>query len=177
MRYYHPPVQLNPMLYDWRHIFYWLLHCWLIKEYLLSEHIRLYNSSCMHEVLSNWLSHHFCRLTKLPTSKASSNSPSSLFTLPSLEPSTLVTRLSSHLTPPFLGLRLLMTQHHHSDFLLTPTLVSQARPTSAIEGKGLVNCVDNPCPTGMQLAGWHNQISNNAVLNYPLRSKHAPWQV
>ena len=56
-------------------------------------------------------------------------------------------------------------------------LVSQARPTSAKEGKGLVNCVYKPCPTGMQLAGWHNQISNNALLNYLLRSKHAPREV
>ena len=33
-------------------------------------------------------------------------------------------------------------------------LVSQARPTSAREGrKGQVNCVYKPCPTGMQLAG------------------------
>ena len=31
-------------------------------------------------------------------------------------------------------------------------LVSQAQPTSAKEGKGLVNCVYKPCPTGMQLA-------------------------
>ena len=44
-------------------------------------------------------------------------------------------------------------------------------------GKGLVNCVYKPCPTGMQLAGWRNQISNNALLNYLLQSKHAPWKL
>ena len=44
-------------------------------------------------------------------------------------------------------------------------------------GKGLVNCVYKPCPTGMQLAGWRNQISNNALLNYLLQGKHAPWKL
>ena len=44
-------------------------------------------------------------------------------------------------------------------------------------GKGLVNCVYKPCPTRMQLAGWRNQISNNALLNYLLQSKHAPWKL
>ena len=44
-------------------------------------------------------------------------------------------------------------------------------------GKGLINGVCKPCPNGMQLAGWHNQISNNAFLNYLLRSKHAPWKL
>ena len=29
----------------------------------------------------------------------------------------------------------------------------------------------------MQLAGWRNQISNNALLNYLLQSKHAPWKL
>ena len=31
------------------------------------------------------------------------------------------------------------------------------------KGKGLVNCI---YPNGMQLARWHNQISNNALLKY-----------
>ena len=43
--------------------------------------------------------------------------------------------------------------------------------------KDLVNCVYKPCPTGMQSAGWHNQISNNTLLNYLLQSKHATWEV
>ena len=45
------------------------------------------------------------------------------------------------------------------------------------KGKGLVNYVYKPCPTGMQLAGWRNQISNNTLLNYLLQSKHAPWKL
>ena len=45
---------------------------------------------------------------------------------------------------------------------LAMTLVSQAGPTSAKEGKSPVNCAYKPCPTRMQL---HNQISNNALLN------------
>ena len=36
--------------------------------------------------------------------------------------------------------------------------------------KGLVNCVYKLCPTGMQLSGWHNQISNN--ITYFLWSAH-----
>ena len=41
--------------------------------------------------------------------------------------------------------------HHHRcppnlKYLPPPLLVSQARPTSAREGKGLVNCVYKPCP-------------------------------
>ena len=37
------------------------------------------------------------------------------------------------------------------------------------EGKGLVNCIYKLCPTGMQLARWRNQISNNTLLKYLLR--------
>ena len=35
------------------------------------------------------------------------------------------------------------------------------------------------CSAGMQLelAGWYNQISNNALLNYLLQSKQASWVV
>ena len=40
-----------------------------------------------------------------------------------------------------------------------------------------MNCVYKPCPTRMQLAGWRTQISNNVLLNYLLRRKHAPWEV
>ena len=40
-----------------------------------------------------------------------------------------------------------------------------------------MKCVYKPCPTRMQLAGWCNQISNNALLNYLLRSRCAPWGV
>ena len=39
------------------------------------------------------------------------------------------------------------------------------------KGKGPVNYVYEPCPAGMQLAGRHNQISTNALLNYVLQSK------
>ena len=46
------------------------------------------------------------------------------------------------------------------------TLVSQAGPTSAKKGKGLVNCV---YPSRMQLVRWGNHISNNALLNCLLR--------
>ena len=56
-----------------------------------------------------------------------------------------------------------------------PSLASQTHFRK--KGKGLVNCVYKPCPTGMQLAGWRNQISNNALLNYLLQSKHAPWKL
>ena len=59
--------------------------------------------------------------------------------------------------------------------LVSASLASQTHFRK--RGKGLVNCVYKPCPTGMQLAGWRNQISNNALLNYLLQSKHAPWKL
>ena len=40
-----------------------------------------------------------------------------------------------------------------------------------------MNCAYKPCPTGIQLAGWCNQISNNALLKYLLWSKCASWGV
>ena len=52
----------------------------------------------------------------------------------------------------------------------TTSLVSQTHFRK--RGKGLVNCVY----TGMQLAGWRNQVSN-AVLNYLLQGKYAPWKL
>ena len=36
------------------------------------------------------------------------------------------------------------------------------------KGEHLVNCIYKQCPTGMQLARGHNQISNNALLKYLL---------
>ena len=57
----------------------------------------------------------------------------------------------------------------------TSTLVSQARPTSAREGKGLVNCVNKPCPGALYSApqsrcsilshdALHHCFSNNRSL-------------
>ena len=40
----------------------------------------------------------------------------------------------------------------HRRLLSLIRLVSQARPTSAKEGKGLVNCVYKPCPTALYSA-------------------------
>ena len=56
-----------------------------------------------------------------------------------------------------------------------PSLASPTHFRKRREGSGELRI--QACPNGMQLAGWRTQISNNALLNYLLRSKHAPWEV
>ena len=85
----HPPVQFNPMLYDWRKILF--IDCYIVdwSRSTFSVSI-LCNSSCMQfwPLTSNWLSHNFYRLINLqPTSKAVSTLPFlQPFTLTSLKP-------------------------------------------------------------------------------------------
>ena len=83
-----------------------------------------------------------------------------------LTKTTKVVNGSLHHFVPFLNWIWSNVVYHMPDLSLS--LASQTHFHR--KGKGLVNCVYKLCLTGMQLAGWHSQISNNALLNYLLRS-------